>query len=164
MIDLERREEIYLEYQEKVLRYVRGKISNPHDAEDLVSGIFTKIYENLDRFDQSKASLSTWIYSITQHTVVDWFRTSKSYCELPEGLSSSEDLEGSLLQDETLEALAQALETLQERERDLIILHYYSGYTLKAIAESMGISYTTAKVTHKAALGRLRKAMDGYGA
>ena len=58
--------------------------------------------------------------------------------------------------DEALEALADALMTLKERERDLILLHYYKGMTLKAAAEKMGMSYINAKVIHKKALSALR--------
>lgn len=159
MSDVERREAIYKEYHEKVLRYVSGKLSNHHDAEDLTSMVFVKVYQKLDTFDESKASLSTWIYTITKNTLVDWFRTQKSHLQLEESLPADGDVEESLLQNETLEMLADALEVLSVRERDIIILHYYSGYTLKSIAEKMQISYTTAKVEHKAALNRLKAEM-----
>ena len=46
--------------------------------------------------------------------------------------------------------------TLKERERDLILLHYYKGLTLKEVADKMGMSYINAKVIHKKALAALR--------
>ena len=49
-----------------------------------------------------------------------------------------------------------ALLALKEKERDLIVLHYYTGYTLKTVAEVMGMSYINAKVIHKKALEGLR--------
>ena len=155
-------EQIYEEYQEKVRRYISGKIQNPHDAEDLVSNVFVKVYQKLETFDETKASLSTWIYTITQRTVVDWFRTAKIHMELPEVVPGSEDVETSMFQEELLGALAQALKSLPERERDLITLHYYTGYTLKDIAGRMGISYTTAKTIHNSALGRLKDKLARY--
>ena len=60
------------------------------------------------------------------------------------------------LTDDALDALADALLALKEKERDLIILHYYSGHTLKTVAEMMGMSYINAKVIHKKALNALR--------
>ena len=57
---------------------------------------------------------------------------------------------------DTLDNFADALLTLKEKERDLIVLHYYTGHTLKETAEMMGMSYINAKVIHKKALDRLR--------
>lgn len=42
------------------------------------------------------------------------------------------------------------------RKADLIILHYYKGYTLKRISEMMGMSYINAKLIHTKALSMLR--------
>jgi len=61
--------------------------------------------------------------------------------------------------EELLENLAEALLILKEKERDLIVLHYYKGYTLKKIAEVMKMSYINAKVIHKKALARMREYM-----
>ena len=55
-----------------------------------------------------------------------------------------------------LDTLADALMTLKTRERDLILLHYYKGLTLKEVAEKMGMSYINAKVIHKKALSGLK--------
>ena len=60
------------------------------------------------------------------------------------------------LTDDALDSLADALLALKERARDLIVLHYYFGHTLKEVAEMMGMSYINAKVIHKKALESLR--------
>ena len=52
------RERVYLEYREKVAAYVGSRVSDVHTAEDLVSSVFLKVYQNLDSFDESRASLS----------------------------------------------------------------------------------------------------------
>lgn len=150
------RERIYVEYRAKVMGYVRGKISDPHEAEDLVSCAFLKIYQKLDCFDETRASLSTWIYTITKNTVTDHFRTRKTYCEITEDIPYDAGIESAIIEAETLDELACALESLQERERDLIILHYYKGYTLRKIADMMKMSYANAKIIHNKALSHLR--------
>ena len=60
------------------------------------------------------------------------------------------------LTDDALDSLADALLALKEKARDLIVLHYYTGHTLKETAEMMGMSYINAKVIHKKALESLR--------
>lgn len=155
-----RQERIYIEFKDKVARYVRGKIVNEHDAEDVVSDVFVKVFNGLSDFDENKASLSTWIYTITRNAVIDHFRASKRLCELPEELYSEDDTEQNIINTEMLERLADALERLNERERNIIVLHYYGGRTLKDIAEAMGISYSYTKLLHGGALKALRKHID----
>ena len=145
--------QIYEEFQPKVRAYVRGKIHDPHDAEDLVSAVFMKIVQKLDSFDPVKASVSTWVYTITRNTVTDYFRTRRSMVAFEDYMVDEAPSE---LTDDVLGGLAEALMSLKEKERDLIVLHYYSGHTLKTVAEMMGMSYINAKVIHKKALTSLQ--------
>lgn len=150
-------EQIYAEYHPKVEAYVRCKIRDFHEAEDLVSAVFVKIVGKLESHDPAKASFSTWVYTITRNTVTDYFRTRHSMVMLEEYMMGDE--EG--LSEDALDMLADALLRLQEKERDLIVLHYYKGYTLKTVAEMMAMSYSNAKLIHKKALTALR---DFYAA
>ena len=147
---------LYLDYKDKITAYVRSRIENKYDVEDIVSTVFLKIYQKIDSFDESKASLSTWIYTITRNTVIDYFREIKTHIEFLDEIEADTLPDDSLVDNELLEDLADALETLSERERDLIILHYYKGYTLKRIAEMMDMSYINAKLIHTKALSMLR--------
>lgn len=149
--------EIYEKFQPKVLSYINGKVNNYTLAEDLCSDVFLKIYEKIDTFDDSKASVSTWIFTITRNTLTDYYRTRKiSGGEIPEYLSDDTSLEDDVCNEEMLDTLADALEKLDERERDIVVLHYYSGKTLKEIADIIGISYSYTKLLHNNALSRLQ--------
>ena len=149
--------EIYQQYRNKVLRYFNGKLTDNYLAEDLCADVFLKVYEKLDTFDENKASFSTWIFTVARNTLTDYFRTRKIYEEVPENLPDGSSVEDEICNEEQLETLADALETLDERERDLIIFRYYSGMTLTAISERMGISYAYVKVLHNKALSQLKK-------
>ena len=146
-------EQIYLQYHDKVRAYVCGKIQDPHDVEDLVSAVFMKIVQKLDSYDPAKASVSTWVYTITHNTVTDHFRTRRMLVALEEHMLDEQPAE---LSDDALDSLADALLALKERARDLIVLHYYTGHTLKETAEMMGMSYINAKVIHKKVLESLQ--------
>lgn len=154
-------EKIYTEYHEKVAHYIAQKVPNPHDAEDLVSCVFVKVHQKLDTFDSGKASVSTWIYTIARNTVIDFYRTAKMFSEIPENFAYSDPIDEQIANEEMLAALSAALERLDERERDMIILHYYNGITLKEIAERMHMSYANAKVIHNKALHKLKKLIPG---
>jgi len=145
-------EDIYLAYHAKVSAYVQGKVDHYQDVEDLVSQVFEKVYGKLHTFDERKASLSTWIYTITCNTVTDYYRTRRIHASYDE----SYELSAPEQDRDVLDTLADALMTLKERERDLILLHYYKGLTLKEAADKMGMSYINAKVIHKKALSGLK--------
>ena len=147
-------ESLHREFHAKVTAYVRGKVGNFHDAEELVSTVFFKAVQKLDTFDETKASLSTWIYTITRNAVTDYYRTRRATVSLEDYMLGEEPAQD--VNDGALEHLADALLTLGPRDRDLIILHYFKGYTLKDTAEMLGMSYVNAKVVHKKALDKLR--------
>lgn len=157
ILELSDRERIYADYHEKVMRYVRAKVANTSDIEDIISDVFLKVYGKLNLFDETKASLSTWIYHIAQNTVTDYYRKQRVFSDVPENLADSESIEDNLISEEMLEQLANGLEKLDERSKNLIVLHYYSGIKLKDFAEKSGISYVYAKVLHKKALEKLEK-------
>ncbi len=149
--------EIYEKFSGKVLGYIQQRVQNLQIAEDLCADVFVKIYEKLGKFDSAKASISTWIFTITRNTVIDYYRTAHTFEELPENMADKNSIEESICREEMLETLAGALETLPERERDILILHYYSGKTLKEIAQTMGISYSYIKILHQKALEKLKE-------
>ena len=151
-------EQIYTEYSGKVMGYIRARIRSRADAEDIQSEVFEKILRKLDGFDPEKASLNTWIFTVTRNTVIDFYRRTKPSEELDENLSDDLELDEGLLNNETLSELAGALRALPEELRDIIVLRYYDGKPLTEIAEMMGLSYGAVKLRHQSALVKLRVA------
>ena len=77
--------------------------------------------------------------------------------EIPETQADdSPDMLDSLIMKQEQELLADALEKLTREERDLIILHYYSEYTLLQIADLMRRPYGQIKRLHMKALQKLK--------
>lgn len=156
----EEREALYTAYSEKVRGYVFGKVANRHDAEDLVSDVFLKAYEKYPTFDADRASVSTWLYTITRNTVIDYFRTHRPGVELPDDLPDAAGIDDGLLQRESLQALGEALNRLDERLRALIVLRYGKGLSLKDTAARPGVSYAYVKILHSNALKTLRECFE----
>jgi len=156
MADLEL---IYHDYRNKVMGYIRARVRRYADAEDLCADVFEKIQRKLDEFDAAKASMNTWIFTITRNTVIDYFRRGKPSEELDENLSDETEVDEGLLRTETLSELAGALRALPDEMRDIVVLRYYDGKPLTEIAEMMGLSYGAVKLRHQSALVRLRKLM-----
>ena len=140
-------EQVYTDYHGKVMGYISARIRNRADAEDLCSEVFMKVQRKLEDFDETKASISTWVFTITRNTVIDHFRRSRQTEELDENLSDDTEVDEGLLSQETLSELAGALKRL------------YDGKPLTEIAKMMGLSYGAVKLRHQNALMLLREGM-----
>lgn len=149
--------ELYNTYYAKVLGFIRSKVGDPELAADLCADVFVKVCAKIDNFDEEQASASTWVFSIARNRLIDYYRTRRVLEEIPETLADDGLLEDELCEKQELETLADALEALPERERDVIILHYYSGLTLKEIADRMRLSYGYVRVVHGKALEEMKK-------
>jgi len=151
--------QVYSEYQGKVMGYLRARIRNTAEAEDLRSEIFEKVLRKAEDYDQSKAAVGTWIFTITRNTLIDHYRKTKPTEELDENLADGAELDEDLLNAETLGELASALRTLPEQLRDIIVLRYYDGKPLTEVAQLMNLSYGAVKLRHQNALLLLRERM-----
>jgi len=152
-------EEIYAAYSGKVMGYIYARIRNRADAEDICSEVFEKVMRKLPEYDRSKASISTWIFTITRNTVIDHYRRARPGEELDENMPDEGELDEDLLSTETLSELAAALRTLPEELQDIIVLRYYDGKPLTEIAGIMDLSYGAVKLRHQNALMLLKKKM-----
>ena len=152
-------EKIYDQYSGKVMGYIAARVQRRADAEDLCADVFEKVYRKSDAYDESKASISTWIFTITRNTVIDYFRRTRPTEEPDENLASDEEVDEGILTQETLSELAGALTKLPDELQDIIVLMYYDGKPMTEIAALMGLSYGAVKLRHQNALMLLRERM-----
>ncbi len=152
-------EQIYTAYSGKILAYIRKRINNLAEAEDICQDVFEKIARMLPTFDSSRASMSTWIYTIARNRIIDHYRTAHPSAELPEDLPMDSEIDDALLREESLGELAAALGKLPQDLRDIIILRYSSNLPLTEISQRMHISYGAVKLRHQKALDLLRTAL-----
>ena len=156
-------EELYVNYRDKVMRYIGSHVFNEHDREDLLQQVFLNAVAALDGYDPARAAPGTWLYAIARNTVTDYFRRGgrepfteewdEAYGDEADG---GAEPEAQLLTQETLEALAQALERLPERERNIVIWRFYHGLSAREAAERAGVSYANARFLQHQALKKLQ--------
>ena len=137
---------IYREYEPKVTAYIRNHVSNPDDVKALCDDVFQKLLQNKETFSKEPDSVSLRIYMTTKQTMEEYF------AEISE--------ETQTLDAKSLDRLADALEQLDLRLRDIIILHYYAGKTLDKIAAAMDMPYAEIELLNNEALERLQKLIE----
>ncbi|MBR0352889.1 MAG: sigma-70 family RNA polymerase sigma factor [Oscillospiraceae bacterium] len=157
MIDSDYFDSIYREYHDKVYGYIIGHVGISEDAEDLCSEVFRKAMEHYD--PERGPGVSSYLYTTTRNTVIDYYRTRKVSTELTEDIPAEGSLEDQMISADTLDRLADALRQIPERDRDIIVLHYYEGNTLTEISEMMSLPYSVIKRAHKSALKKLQDIM-----
>lgn len=152
-------EEVYRQYEPKVNAYIRNHVNSQEDAKDLCADVFLKLMQKLEELHEMPDAISSRIFLITKSRVIDYYRTKHYNEEIPETITDGIDIEEETINAETLERLADALEQLDERLRDIIVLHYYEEKKLTEIAEAMGMSYRNMNILHQKALAQLREKM-----
>lgn len=153
--------ELYEEYFPVVYNRIFFRLLNKADAEDIVSVIFLKIAGKLHTFDESKASLKTWIFAITNNALIDYYRTRKEPVSLDDDENTYEpsvDFEEQYRQirGEDGKALYAALSELDRRSREILSLKYFEDLTVRQIAARMGINESTVSTIHLRALAKLK--------
>ena len=150
-------EQVYLQYSGKVTGYLQARLHNRAVAEDLCAEVFEKALRKQEGYDPEKSAVSTWIFTITRNTLIDYYRRRKPSDELDENMADDQELDEDLLSGETLGELAAALRKLPQQMMDIVVLRYYDGKPLTEIATMMNLSYGAVKLRHQNALLMLRK-------
>lgn len=136
-------------YKDKVFNYCYRFCNNYQNAEELAQEVFIKIYKNISLYDWQKSSLSTWIYTITHNICINSVRTNTSetlYGEINiENQTRTDVTEDEVLKEELLDKLRAAIQSLEPKERSLVIMKDYYGFKLKEISKIMNLPIGTLK-------------------
>ena len=153
-------DEIYRKYRDKVMGYILARVQRREEAEDLCADVFEKAFRKMGDYDQSKAAVGTWIYTITRNTVIDHFRKTRPTAELDENIPLDGEVDESILKGETLRELASAVEKLPPDLQNIIVLVYYERLPMIEVTNWVGYSYRTMTLKHRKALDMLKKILE----
>lgn len=119
------------------------------DIPEMTQQVFVELYLALPRF-QFKSKLSTFIYRITVNVVCKELKHQKRMLipsddmPLPDRPDDNPNVEQSIVRDEQLQQLRQAIGRLNPEQRTALVLYTYSDFSYNDIADVMQCS--TAKV------------------
>lgn len=154
---------LFTHYQPLIKRYFQRHLRS-EEGDELTAQVFAKALSGLDNFRWQGVSFSAWLYKIAHHTLVDFYRrgnkeTNKNRNleearELPTPAKDPEELS---YERETALEIEQLLKELPEREKEIIYLKFFDGYTNKIIAKLSGLSETNVSTIVYRAVNRLRQ-------
>lgn len=154
-------EETYEAYFSMIYNYVYYKLLNRENTEDIVSTVFVKVSQHYHRYDPGKSSMKTWLFRITDHALIDFYRRQKptiSYNNEENGLENTLhihfDQEYERILSPERRMVLDALKTLPERDRTFIYYKYFLGITNREIARQHQMNENTvsailARARHK---------------
>lgn len=123
-------------YSHRLFYFLRPKIPNDEDTEDLVQETFLKAFRNINRFDLNYR-FSTWLYTTAARLAISFYR-KKSTIENPLLFTaSSPDPQEQMIREEDARNLWNIAQTLQANQFQALWLRYTEELSLKEIAAVM---------------------------
>lgn len=134
-MDTEPLRQLYRNYQNEIYLYLYSLCHNRELAQDLTQETFLKAILSLPN---DHVNVRAWLYLVARNLYLNHFNREKRLVPLEEIESFSADNTAAwldhLIRDEQKQLLYQALQHLPERQREILLLHYFSGLSLKEIA------------------------------
>jgi RNA polymerase sigma factor (sigma-70 family) len=157
--------ELYDEYFDKVNRYLRYRVHNPWDADDLTTTVFLKALEKFDQYSRT-SPFASWIFRIAHNTFVDFVRRNRETPMDQEELFQDEaddtwQPEQKLLTNEEILLLRERLDMLTQDQRDVLTLRYFAELKIHQVAEVLGKTESSVKMISYRALQQLKQLYEG---
>jgi RNA polymerase sigma-70 factor, ECF subfamily len=153
---------LYDRYARVIYSVAYRSLGSVEESEEVVMDVFAKIWTTADRYNVDKARVDTWIFMMARSRIIDRLRSKQRRHKLTEAIvvenlptstnDNSVDLEIADLRTQILTALA----TLPPKQRQVLELAYYGGWSHREIAEQTGMALGTVKTRIRLGLEKLR--------
>lgn len=146
----------------RIKAYVRCLGVDDHRAEDLVQEVMLTVWRRARLYDASKASVSTWIFTISRNKRIDEFRRERRPqidLEDPMLVREAEPTIDAWLQADAEQRLRRAVETLPEEQALVLRKNFFEDKPHGVIADELNLPLGTVKSRARLALAKLRAAL-----
>jgi RNA polymerase sigma factor (sigma-70 family) len=166
--------EVVEKERSRLSNFIRRRVGNPFDAEDIVQDVFYELVE-ANRLLMPIEHVTGWLFRVARNRITDFFRKKR-----PEAFSDEavEGEDGELLQIEDLlpspeagpealyfrnlllEELESALDELPDEQREVFVAHEFEGRSFKELSQESGVSVNTLLSRKRYAIRRLRERLQ----
>jgi RNA polymerase sigma-70 factor (ECF subfamily) len=160
--------ELYARYSDKLYGYLLKMLwYNEVRAQDLLQDLFAKIITQPHLFDTER-NFKTWIYTIASNLCKNEFKRNDvrkgtvNGVEQFHSLSTDENLENKIQENQFREALNQELTLLDDKHREVFVLKHIDGLSIKEISEITGANEGTVKSRLFYAIKKLANALKMF--
>jgi RNA polymerase sigma-70 factor, ECF subfamily len=116
-------------------------------AEDLVQETFVRLWRSADRYDPTRASVRTFVFTLARRAAVDLWRRRGGPAPVALDEPDREDASGGEAFEHLLLRLdiREALDALSPAHREVLELQYHGDLTQRQVAERLGLPLGTVK-------------------
>ncbi len=159
--DIEAFGELYGMYLDRIYRYIFYQVSDKAMAEDLTEEVFLKAWRSIGKYRWRGQPFSAWLYRIARNHVIDHYRTNRQHQMLEDNiLADTGDPEREAEGKQTQKQLLEAISTLPEQQRQVIIMKFIEDMDNREIEEATGKSQGAIRILQMRALAALRQTLD----
>jgi len=158
----------------RLRRFIRRRVGDPRDAEDVLQDVFAALVE-ANRLLVPIDHVTGWLFRVARNRITDLFRRKKPDSlgdgavveddeRLPlEDLLPSPDAgpEALYARNLLLDELEMAIDELPVEQREAFVAHELQGRSFKEMAAETGVSVNTLLSRKRYAVLRLRKRLQG---
>jgi len=168
---------MYLEYfkneilplKDKLFRYAFSFLGDRADSEDVVQEVFMRLWQKRNHLVQIN-NIEAWSMTMTRNLTLDKIKTRKlEFKDLNNAENTFEIAAGPdqlVERSEIMAGIKKLIDSLSEKQKQVILLRDIEGYTYQEISEIIGIDKNLVKVTLFRARENIRKKIlktDRYG-
>lgn len=147
------RERLYRMYAARVYMLCMRYTGDSDLAKDLMQDCFIRVFDNIRKFDSSKASLRTWISHITVNFIIDYLRRNRklSFVSIDGHILDIPEPEKDDFIKVPQEAILEMIARLPDSKRVIFNMYCLEDYSHKEIAKLLGIKEkTSSSILYKA--------------
>lgn len=158
---------LFRHFAPRLKSYLLRQNSDPAAAEEAMQEAMVLVWRKAEQFDPSKASASTWIFTIARNARIDAFRRERRPELDPDdpalAPAAAEQPDASITREQAADQLSEAMQDLSEAERTVLYLAYYEDLSHSMIAKRLELPLGTVKSRLRLAFGKLRNALCETG-
>jgi RNA polymerase sigma-70 factor (ECF subfamily) len=149
---------LYVRYADHIYGYVASIVRDDHEAEDVTQHLFAKLMTALPKYEPREVPFSAWILRVARNVAVDHMRQRRPVpCEEVRELDVREDDDESSRHRSL--GLRDALASLPEEQRQVVVMRHLVGLTPGEIAGRLGRTEPSIHGLHHRGRGALRTAL-----
>ena len=153
-------EELMQRWRRPVYSLALRILRNPELAEEVAQDVFLKVWKHSGVFEEQRGAFSSWVLTMTHHGSIDALRRAKARGS--QVTSTLDNVVAATLPSprpgvSTWQKMKpeQALETLPEKQREVVELAYFGGYTREEMSKILGEPVGTVKTRLRDAVQKL---------
>ncbi len=147
---------LYDHYVEHIYTFVHRQTQNEELAADITSATFEKALRHLRRYQWRGHSFGAWLYRIAHNELLQHYRRERFFQPLRQFWAADTDIEHETQVAEEYQVLHQGLARLSQRDREVLILRFFEGFSTSEVATILDCSPANVYVRLHRALQRLR--------